>query len=447
MHLFRVERISIVRCAIAASAAALMALSAASSAAAAKFKIVHSFCSKTDCNDGGVPLGPLWMDSSGNIFGVTKEEGRHVNGAAYELQRQADGSYKYMAFFAFPYRPPEGGLVLDTQGNFYGELSDGEFYKLSFGFGKHHDKWGLTQLQVSCLQRPDCGINRLGGLMYRGASAGTPWDGVSPLYGVAAAGGLNGGGTVFRLKVNGNQGTITVLYNFCSQGGSECLDGNGPNGIFLDASRNLYGTASGGGGHDDGNTTGGAGVVFELSPGGARPWIETVLHSFCSADNCTDGAFPTDGVTLDSAGSLFGVTVGGGSCKADPGGCGTIFKLVPTGMNSPESVLYSFCSKRECRDGRNPDAKPLVDAFGNIFGTTVVGGDSEFFSRGGGVVYELSGSSFRVLHAFCSITNCEDGVEPDTTLVADSAGHLYGSTPFGGKSSVNGYGEVYQMTP
>src|SRR5947207_753758 len=129
--------------AIAALAGALLAAAPASDAFAGKFKVVHSFCSKNDCKDGEFPLGPLRMDASGNLFGVTKMGGRRANGELYELARQQDGSLEYVSIFGFELKKPEGGVVIDNNGNFYGELSDGTFYKVSFGFGKNHDRWGM----------------------------------------------------------------------------------------------------------------------------------------------------------------------------------------------------------------------------------------------------------------------------------------------------------------
>jgi uncharacterized repeat protein (TIGR03803 family) len=438
------------RIGLAVAAAALVVLSGASSAWAAKFNVVHPFCSKNSCNDGEFPLGPLWMDSSGNIFGVTKFGGKGGNaGEVYELARQADGTLNFHALFSFLELRPEGGVVVDTQGNLYGELSNGQFYKLSFGFGKHHDKWGLTGLQVACQQQPNCGTSLTGGLTYQGAAAGAPWDGVSPLYGAAGGGGLNGGGTVFQLAISGNIGTQTVLYNFCSQGGSDCTDGYVPNGPgILDSAGNLYGTTVQGGANKFEN--GGAGVAYKLSPDG-NSWTEVVLYNFCSLDHCRDGARPFGSLAIDASGNLFGTTIGGGACRPDRiSGCGVLYKLVPNGTASEETLLHMFCQRSDCKDGSGPEAGPIIGSDGKIFGTTYVGGgnDIDFSGAGGGTVYELAGNSFQTLHRFCSLANCADGEYPATELRIDSSGNLYGTTQFGGKfGGTNSGGTVFRVIP
>ena len=83
--------------------------------------------------------------------------------------------------------------------------------------------------------------------------------------------------------------------------------------MAFDAQGNLYGTTAGGGANDQG-------TVFELTPSGN----ETALYSFCAQTNCTDGAFPQAGVSLDAQGNLYGTTILGGT-KND----GTIFKVTP----------------------------------------------------------------------------------------------------------------------
>jgi hypothetical protein len=252
---------------------------------------------------------------------------------------------------------------------------------------------------------------------------------------------------VFQITFNGTQVTETVLYNFCSQGGSACTDGSQPvAGLVLDQSGNLYGTTDRGGGNDLDHNSGGAGVVYQLTPG--NTWSETVLHRFCSASRCKDGAYPRAALTLDAAGNLFGTTsVGGGNCSLNGTvGCGVVFKLVPNGELSQETVLYAFCSRSNCADGDQPYAQPIVDANGNLFGTTEFGGgnniDAEGF--GGGVVYELAGSTYKVLHRFCTLANCADGEYPQSPLVMQPSGDVLGITYRGGATDD---GAVFRARP
>jgi uncharacterized repeat protein (TIGR03803 family) len=248
-------------------------------------------------------------------------------------------------------------------------------------------------------------------------------DSAGNLYGTTIAGGSGGGGTVFRLAPSTNGWTETVLYNFCLQ--SACADGNGPvAGLIMDEAGNLYGTTVGGG-------TYGGGIVFKLAPS-ANGWAETVLYSFCAQSNCADGRGPND-LIMDGAGNLYGTTYyGGANCIADDG-CGTVFKLTPAGS---ETVLYSFCSRSDCADGRLPGVGLIMDSAGNLYGTTEAGGGVTY---GGGTVFKLApttnGWTETVLYSFCpqGRLNCTDGDSPRAGLIMDSGGQSLWHDPLWGQ--------------
>ena len=240
------------------------------------------------------------------------------------------------------------------------------------------------------------------------------------LYGTTISGG-NGGcgfgcGVVFKL---GPDGTETILHDF------EGTDGWGPGGSLLADSRgDLYGTTYVGGGQGDG------GVLYELAPDGSY----TVLYRFCSRTGCRDGADPLGALIADNSGNLYGTTSYGG---AD--GSGTVFKLTKKGR---ETVLYSFCSQG-CADGYSPSAGLVADASGNLYGTTETGG-----ANGYGVAFKVAPDGTEtVLHSFCnSNDSCSDGSLPDSALIIDGNGNLYGSTLFGGGGDP-GCGVVYKIAP
>ena len=314
-------------------------------------------------------------------------------------------------------------------------------------------QWAEKILYRFCSQQ-NCsdGNGPLGGLTYAGASSGTPYDGVSPLYGVTQLGGPNNGGTVFQLTSNGGGWSENVLYNFCSQGGKDCLDGEWPyGGLILDVAGNLYGTTSAGGGNNDGTDKSGSGTAFELSTTG-KSWSETVLYRFCSADQCTDGAGPVGNLAMDAGGNLYGATFAGGiNCSRNKGfGCGVVYEIVPNAISSSEIVLYAFCQKSRCRDGYGPQAGVLLDTQGNLFGTTWFGGgnDIDVNGLGGGVAFELAGFSYEVLHSFCATAKCVDGEYPLAGLTTDSSGRLFGTTSLGGEfgSGTSG-GVVFEIKP
>ncbi|MGH9644766.1 MAG: choice-of-anchor tandem repeat GloVer-containing protein, partial [Terriglobales bacterium] len=188
-----------------------------------------------------------------------------------------------------------------------------------------------------------------------------------------------------------------------------------------DSSGNLYGTTQYRGAY-------GGGLVFKLTPSGT----ESVLYNFCAQPGCADGSTPRAGLALDSQGNLYGTTYKGGVH-----GDGTVFKLTQSGT---ETVLYSFCSQSGCTDGSNPLATPVLDASGNVYGTTLKGG-----AHGQGTVFEVSQSGAEtVLHSFCSLSGCKDGSNPEAGVVRDASGNLYGTTYYGGLKK--GRGAVFEVT-
>jgi uncharacterized repeat protein (TIGR03803 family) len=203
--------------------------------------------------------------------------------------------------------------------------------------------------------------------------------------------------------------TYTVRYSF--QGYP--VDGQSPySGPVRDAAGNLYGTTYWGGAAN-------GGALYKLDPTGA----ETVLHSFGAQS--TDGYGP-GGLTLDSAGNLYGTTEFGGAYRS-----GTVFKVTPDGT---EIVLYSFGAT--LTDGLNPFAGVILDSAGNLYGTTADGG-----SLRNGTVFRVDPSGTEtVLYSFAGYPS--DGATPTGSLVRDAAGNLYGTTSSGG--SMN-YGVVFKL--
>lgn len=208
-------------------------------------------------------------------------------------------------------------------------------------------------------------------------------------------------------------------------------------GLIFDSAGNLYGTTQLGGRFDGGLCMQGCGVVFELSPTPEGGVNYTVLYKFCSAANCTDGAFPSGGVVLDSSGNLYGMTSSGGGSRACGDGCGVVFELSPSpGSTWTEAVLHTFTGG----DGGGPYAGLTIDSVGNLYGSAD-GGKA-------GLVFELTPSvngtwNETVLYSF---TGGADGRAPLWNLILDSQGNLYGTTLHGGSGSC-GCGVVFELTP
>jgi uncharacterized repeat protein (TIGR03803 family) len=271
--------------------------------------------------------------------------------------------------------------------------------------------------------------------------AGLSIDGKGRLYGTASSGGQYGKGTAFRLAQQGSGWVLNPLTEFYGANGSGPIakPSFAPNGL-------LYGTTTAGG---TGNCEGqGCGAIYALRPGPTActsalcPWINLNAWSFSgfnticevgilgvpgkrNAPSQNPGVCPGFGdVTFDAAGNLYGTIP---CCN------GSVYQLTSRGLN----VLYSFSGGA---DGGAPLSGVIFDTAGNLYGTTYNGG-----ANGGGTVYELSpnGSSWTetVLYSF---NNSGSGVGPVGGLIMDAGGNLFGTTNEGG---VNSGGTVFELSP
>jgi len=255
-------------------------------------------------------------------------------------------------------------------------------------------------------------------------SSGLVADAAGNLYGTTGAGGGHGNsGTVYQLSPTTG---YHVIYSFSGP------DGKGPGGnLLIDSAGNLYGVTGRGGSSPACTDSEGCGAIYRLSPpknGGS--WTEKTLYSFTGGD---DGYLPSAGLTFDSLGNLYGTTSEGGELA-----CGVVFSLIASENDQwTENVLYTFTG-----DGCGPEGGLTFDSAGNLYGTTPQTG-----IWGGGTVYELSPSqggswTYAVIHAFNP--NVKDGVFPTASLVIDASGNLYGTTEGGGAF---GAGTAFELTP
>jgi len=260
-------------------------------------------------------------------------------------------------------------------------------------------------------------------------------DRAANVYGSAPFGARNhcvdGCGAVFRASYKNGSYTFSPLYDF--QGGE---DGDEPwGGVTLGPDGAIYGTTWFGGGSACGSQNMGCGTVFKLTPPPSFcrmvlcPWTETVIYRAASP---SDPSTFIGGVILDNAGNIYGMSFGGGSGNCFGMGCGTVYKLTPSGGTYTVSVLYSF---QGGNDGAAPSGDLAMDAAGNLYGAATYGGQHGF-----GTVFKLvhsaGGYTFQLLYTF---TNGADGSAPQGSVVLDSAGNLYGTSGDGGG--------IFQITP
>jgi uncharacterized repeat protein (TIGR03803 family) len=347
------------------------------------------------------------MDAKGNLYGTTTSGGASgYYGTVFKVSATGEETVLHN----FTNGPtdgayPEGGLVLDAEGNLYGTTTSGGS---SGGGGTVFkiDKKGDESLLYSFTGSADGG----------GPDASLIQDDRGNLYGTTNAGGDmqcgNGCGVVFKLDKAGHE---TVLHTFSGP------DGAVPNytTLLMDAKGNLYGDTLVGGASN-------MGVVYKLSRSGKL----SVLHSFAGGEK--DGCYPWGALVSDATGNLYGTTQ---VCGAFDGG--TVYKLSTSGKLT---LLHSFAGFGGSRGG--PVAGVIRDADGNLYGDTVEGGSTRCGGYGCGTVYKLTKTgTITILHSFSK----SNGEYPYSGLMRDAKGNLYGTTTEMGGST--GYGTAWRLTP
>jgi uncharacterized repeat protein (TIGR03803 family) len=315
-------------------------------------ELIYSFRGEPD---GSRPVSGLVFDSSGNLYGTTAYGGMGCLqvggcGTAFRLSPSATGTWSETVLHSFTGgsdgRHPYGGITV-SQGNLFGTTLEGGSQNCGFfGCG--------TVFELT----PSSGGQYTEKILY--SFTGGP-DGEYPVYenlAVDAAGNLYGTtatvgyGTVFELSPNGSGGwTKRTIYIFAS-GGSPAT------GVILDQSGNLFGTS------EYPNLC--CGTAFELTPS-AGTWSRSILYDFISN---ASGLVPYGGVVFDSTGNLYGTTSQGGNSACN---CGLVYKLSPaSGALWTETVLHVFDSSTG--DGGVPYGNLTLDSAGNLYGTTIGGG-------------------------------------------------------------------------
>jgi len=307
-------------------------------------------------NNGAYPTGPVVFDSQGNLYGVAEGGGSNRLGVVFKLTPGANGQWTESLVHAFS--GPDGatplaGLTEDSSGHLYGTTSIGGRDNLGVVFALGN---GSGEVVLHSFTNGNDGKNPQSTLIT---------DAGGNLYGTSL-GGMSGGGVVFKLTPNrGSQGwTITSLHSFSSGNGNAY----NPTGLAFGADGNLYGTASGGRYL--------YGAIFKLTPNGDGTWSESTIYDFQGPPG--DAGGPLGPVTLDHAGTLYGVAGGGAT------NWGTVYDLTPSGGGQwTETILYNFSGGL---DGANPSSGPLLGSDGNLYGPTTAGG----LYQDWGVIYQIT---------------------------------------------------------
>ena len=372
-----------------------------------KETVLHSFAT----HDGLYPIAPLVEDAAGNFYGTTQGGGDRDAGAVFQI---AAGTGVESVIYSFKGGKdgvdPYGGLILDAQGNLYGTTitgGDSTCYADASTCGI------VFELSPTAQGWKETVVHRFQG----GADGGNPLctlllDSSGNLYGTTSFGGNNNGGTAFKLSRSSGEWKETIRYSFTY--------GFDPRvGLVMDANSNLFGTANG--------------IVYELSPA-QHGWTEKNIYQFGQGGTLW-------GVVLDNRGHLFGSLYSNSSFRY-----GSVFELAQNGNSWQENTLYSFTGGT---DGRYPWGNISLDASGNIYGATVLGGDLRcdsggYGGAGCGVIFMIQSSGEEsVLHSFTGRT---EGANPNGGLILDSAGRLWGTTQLNGPGGLFGRGVVFDLT-
>jgi uncharacterized repeat protein (TIGR03803 family) len=388
---------------------------------------LYSLCSKSGCTDGEYTYATPVQGTDGNFYGTTYLGGSNDLGTVFKITPTGTLTTLH-TFDGTNGSQPLAGLVQGTDGNFYGTTyiggskGDGEIFQIT-------PSGTLNALHSFC-SRTSC---RDGRKPFAGLVQAVDGN----LYGTTLTGGAKGYGTVFKVTPSG---AFTTLHSFCSQSG--CPDGEFPQtGLVQATNGNLYGTTIVGGAY-------GTGTIFEITPGGTLTTLYnvcsqsgcpdgnylyagliqatdgnlygvmeiggannggtifrmtlsgtlTTLHSFCSQPACADGQYPAGGLVQDTNGNLYGTTADGGA-----NGDGTVFSL-SVGL------------------GQFVETQPTATKAGatvNILGTNLTGATSVNFNGKAATFTVISSSEITTTVPAGATTGEVQVVTPSGTLLSN----------------------------
>lgn len=422
----------------------LLAASWAAAQTTASYTLLHTFSAESDqgVNTEGDGAEHLTQGTDGNFYGADYYGGAYTNGTIIKVTPAGVVTTLY-TFSAFTSSTdfddginadggsPGGGLLLGSDGNFYGTTG----YGGATGSGTIFKVTPAGVLTV--LHTFDARVGTDGNNVEGYASSSLIKGGDGNFYGANYFGGASGNGTVYRVTPTG---TVTVLHTFSASTTNDeqnevNTDGVYPQGLVLSSDGNFYGTTFEGGAN-------GTGTVFKITTDGALTTLkvfDAYVTGSASLSNAS-GAQPTSVPTQGNDGNFYGVTLAGGAA-----GQGTVYKITPAGGLT---TLHDFTATGD--NGVNADGSTVYEGLtkgsdGSFYGTTSQGG-----SGGSGVVYRITpAGAFAVIYNFSAVSDPADyagtnadGAYPEG-LIFGTDGSLYGTTFLGG---INGSGTIYKLT-
>jgi uncharacterized repeat protein (TIGR03803 family) len=366
--------------------------------------------------DGANPEGDLIADSNGDLFGTTGQGGANGLGTVFEIARTAGGYAStpttLVSFTFVDGKPKDGSLAADADGDLFGTtLAGGSFGEGNvFEIVKSAGGYATTPTTLVSFNGFD-GAHVNGGLIA---------DAKGDLFGTTVGdSSFSNSSTVFEIAktAGGYASTPTTLTSFDTFAGPEA-------GLIADANGDLFGSTFEGG-------AGNHGTVFEIAKtAGGYASTRATLVNFT-----VDDGPPTDGsLVADARGDLFGTSERGG-----PFDEGDVFEIAKTASGYANTPI-TLASFNGISDGSSPLGNLIVDANGDLFGTTPNGGPSN-----NGTVFEIKNTAAGYASTPITVAsfNGADGSMPVYGLIADSNGDLFGTTSAGGPS---GDGTAFEIT-
>ncbi len=331
-------------------------------------------------DDDGARVNNVTIDANGNLFGTTQIGGNYNDGTVWEIAKGSNIITTLASFNGSNGLQPFAGVTIDANGNLYGTTGGG-------GANNDGTVWEIAK-----------GSNTITTLAsFNGSNGLGPSAGVTiangNLYGTTFGGGANGDGTVWEIAKGSS--TITTLASFNGSNGA-----NPQAGVTIDANGNFYGTTNNGGANGDG-------AVWEIAKGSSTI---TTLASF----NYYNGATPIDNVTIAANGNLYSTAFYGGY-----GNNGTVWEIAKG--SGTITTLASFNGA----NGANPQSGVTIGANGNLYGTTFLGG-----GYNNGTVWEMVAGDDLV--STLATFNGANGANPSGGVTLDDNGNLFGTTLIGG---------------
>ena len=353
--------------------------------------------------NGANPYAPPVLGADGNLYGVLPFGSTNNAGVIYQVTTNATQT-TFHAFDIWDGTIAVAAMVAGRDGKLYGVASGGGTNNQGTIF-EITTNGAFTLLYSFGMVTNNLGYALDGSKPYGGMVQGRDGN----FYGVTYNGGVSNVGTVFRFSTNG---TLTTLHSFTGNGSDHAGAYPYTAPLVEVADGIFYGTTSAGG-------TNNAGTIFQITANGTL----TNLHEF----NKTDGLNPYAGLSLGMNGKLYGTTVYGGTNNSH----GTAFQITTNGVLT---TLFQFGGT----DGLlYPEGGVVPGNNNTLFGTTYAGGAQNY-----GTVFQLTTNG--LLTTLYSFASGNDGAQPYAGVIRDASGNLYGTTLYGGNQG--GYGTVYRLS-